>query len=228
MAMLSLLLTLQLAVTPLQQNVLTPDEAKEGFKLMFDGKSAEGWRGFRRQSLPARWKVEEESLTPVPGAGRGGDITTNEEYGDFDFRIEWKIEAGGNSGIMYRASEEVSPAWYTGPEYQILDNTKHPDGKEPKTSAGSAYGIYAPKEEMSKPIGEWNATRIVATGKHIEHWLNGVKVVDYELESTDWLDRVSKSKFAPLPKYGRMPQGHIVLQDHGSRVSYRNIRIKKL
>ena len=219
-----------LALSALQStpNALTSEEKKDGFVLLFDGKSISNWRRWKGEGVPESWKVVDGSLSHVAGAGSGGDIMSDQQYGDFELRLEWKIAEGGNSGIMYRASDKYDISWYTGPECQILDNARHPDGKNPKTSAGSDYALYAPIKDVCKPAGEWNEVRIVAKGKHVEHWLNGTKIAEYEVESPEWKDLVSKSKFADLPDYGRMPSGHIVLQDHGDTVSFRSIRIRKL
>jgi hypothetical protein len=157
---------------------------------------------------------------------QGGDIITIDQFDNFELELEWQIAEGGNSGIMYRVSEDGEEAYYTGPEYQVLDNARHADGQNPLTSAASDYGLYAPIKDVTRPIGEWNAARIVIKGNHVEHWLNDVKVVEYELGSPDWQQRVDASKFKQWPNYGRIPKGHIALQDHGSRVAFRNIRIR--
>jgi hypothetical protein len=158
----------------------------------------------------------------------GGDIMTAKEYGDFDFRFDWKIAEGGNSGVMYRVSVEKGPAYETGPEYQVLDNGKHRDGKSSLTSAASLYALYPPAKDVAKPAGEWNEGRIVVHGNHVTHYLNGEKVVDVELGSDDWNKKVAGSKFAAWKKFGVNKRGHIVLQDHGDEVWYRNVRIKEL
>jgi hypothetical protein len=129
---------------------------------------------------------------------------------------------------MYRVSQEKDPAYYTGPEYQIIDNVKNGDGASPDTSAASVYALHAPSKDMTKPAGEWNESRIVVAGNHVEHYLNGEKVVDYELGSDDWCRRVAASKFAAWKKFGTNRRGHIVLQDHGFEVWYRNVPVKDL
>lgn len=167
------------------------------------------------------------ALTFTPGT-EGGDISTDGMYGDFDFRFEWRISEGGNSGVMYRADEGHPAPYNTGPEYQILDNLKHPDGKKKETSAASCYAMYPSKGTRVKPVGQWNSGRIVARGNHIEHWLNGVRGVSYTIGSADWKHRTEKSKFNLMIDYGTVKKGHIVLQDHGNPVAYRNLRIKAL
>ncbi len=129
---------------------------------------------------------------------------------------------------MYRVAEapELETVWQSGPEYQVLDDARHPDGRRPETSAGACYGLYPAPRGVVRPAGEWNEARIGVQGNHVEHWLNGQRVVSYELRSGDWEERVRRSKFATMPRYGREPRGHIALQDHGDRVAYRNIRIR--
>lgn len=207
--------------------MLTADEQKAGWRLLFDGESTAGWRGFKSASLPAGWQVKDSALTRVAEAG---DIVTDEVFRDFELTLEWKVAAGGNSGIMYRVSEapELKYVWESGPEMQVLDDARHPDGAKPETSAGACYGLYPAPRGIVRPAGEWNRVRIVVQGKRVEHWLNGTRIVQYELGSPDWENRVRKSKFASMPRYGREPAGHIALQDHGDWVAYRHIKIRVL
>jgi len=207
--------------------MLTPDEQAAGWRLLFDGKTAAGWRGFKRETLPAGWQVVEGALTRVSQAG---DIVSEAEFRNFELALEWKVAPGGNSGIFYRVSEapELEWVWQSGPEMQVLDDARHKDGQRPETSAGACYGLYPAPRGIVRPAGQWNQVRILVQGRHVEHWLNGRKVVDYELGSPDWQDRVRRSKFAEMPRYGREPQGHIALQDHGDWVAYRNIKIRVL
>ena len=157
----------------------------------------------------------------------GGDIITTEQFGDFELALEWKVSPGGNSGIMYRVTEAYDESYKSGPEMQVLDDSAHADGQDRLTSAGSNYALNAAPAGVVKRAGEWNAVRILVKGNHVEHWLNGQKVVEYELMSPDWETRVKQSKFAEWPGYGRAPRGHIALQDHGDRVAYRNIKIRE-
>lgn len=208
------------------QNVLTEDEKAAGWKLLFDGQTTQGWRGYRKPEMPAGWDVIKGCLART---GPGGDIITNDAFGDFELQIEWRISPAGNSGIFYRVDESVGGAPYeSGPEMQVLDNFEHADGRNPLTSAGSNYGLYAPTGGGPLPVGVFNRVRIKVQGNHVEHWLNGVKVVEYELNSPDWKQRVADSKFKAWPKYGQIARGHIVLQDHGDKVWYRNIKIREL
>jgi hypothetical protein len=205
--------------------MLTPEERQAGWRLLFDGQTAAGWRQFKGDRLPAGWRVVDGALTRVAEAG---DIVTEEQFGDFELTLEWKVAPGGNSGIFYRVGEapELEWVWQTGPEMQVLDDARHRDGARPETSAGACYGLYPAPPGVVRPAGEWNQVRILVQGDHVEHWLNGRKVVEYELGSPDWRDRVRRSKFRELPRYGREPAGHIALQDHGDWVAYRHIKIR--
>ncbi|MBI4476142.1 MAG: DUF1080 domain-containing protein [Acidobacteria bacterium] len=206
-------------------NTLTDEEKAAGWKLLFDGQSTAGWRGFKSEMAPDGWTAVDGLLTRV---GRGGDLLTIEEFGDFELRLDWKIEKGGNSGIFYRGVEDSEAIYWSAPEMQILDNGGHRDGKNSATSAGSNYALHAPVRDVTKPIGEWNEVRIVAKGAHVEHWMNGVKLLEYELWSPEWEALVKASKFKEHPGYGRAKKGHIGLQDHGNPIWFRNIKIRPL
>ena len=207
-----------------EHNTLTAAERAEGWQLLFDGETTDRWRGFRRQDMPG-WMVEEGELRRVGG---GGDIVTTEQFDDFELKVDWKVQAGGNSGIMFRVSEEWDRTWKTGPEMQVLDDERHRDGRRPITSAGSNYALHAAAEGAVRPAEAWNEARILVNGGHVEHWLNGVKVVEYELWSDEWDELVAASKWDTLSGYGRQRRGHIALQDHGDWVAYRNIKIRPL
>jgi hypothetical protein len=210
-------------------NTLTPKEKADGWKLLFDGKTTDGWHAYRGKAVGDRWKVIDGALVVSSKNGKnGGDIATNDDYANFDLTFEWKVTPGANSGVMYRVSEDKGAPYETGPEYQILDNKKHSDGRNPKTSAASCYAVYAPTKDMTKPVGEWNRGRIVVNGNHVEHWLNGEKVVEYDFGSADWNKRVGASKFAEMDRFGKNKKGRIDLQFHGDEVAYRNIKIKVL
>lgn len=205
---------------------ITASERSEGFRSLFDGTTLEAWRGYRKPSMPEGWRVIDGSLTLVSAGA--GDIVTRDQFRNFDLRLDWKVAEGGNGGIFYRATEEGDYVWRTGSEYQLLDDARHADGKSELTSAGSNFALYPVPRGVSRAAGEWNSSRLLVNGTHVEHWLNGVKVVEYELGSTDWEARVRASKFASMPLYGRAPAGHIGLQDHGDRIEFRNIRIRVL
>ena len=206
-------------------NSLSPAERAAGWRLLFDGRTTDGWRGFKQTTMPAGWQVVDGALTRT---AEGGDLVTTEKFANFELSLEWKVAPGGNSGIFYRASEDDEAIYWTAPEMQVLDDARHPDGKSRLTAAGSDYGIYESPAGIVKPAGEWNQVRIVVDGRHVEHWLNGVRVVQYELWSPDWEVRVRNSKFAPHLHYGRNTEGYIGLQDHGDWVAYRNIKIRVL
>lgn len=204
-------------------NTLTAEERAAGWALLFDGRTMAGWRGYKQERAPAGWSVVDGALTRIGG---GGDIVTTEQFGNFELALDWKVAPRGNSGIFYRATEDVERIYHSAPEYQILDDTRHPDGRNALTSAGSLYGLYAPRPEAVKPAGEWNQTRVVARGPRVEHWLNGVKVVEYDLTSEEFARRLAGSKFTEWPQFARAMSGHIGLQDHGDWVAYRNVRIR--
>jgi 3-keto-disaccharide hydrolase len=202
----------------------------QSWQPLFDGKTTDGWRGYKMDSVPSAWQVIDGALTLNAKGGEptGGDLITTKKYANFELSLEWKVAPGANSGIFYRASEDSDAIYWNAPEYQVLDDAGHPDGKSPLTAAASDYALYPTDSSVVKPAGQWNATRIVVDGNHVEHWLNGVKVVDYQLGSPDWTERVAHSKFAPHPRYGKNTTGYIGLQDHGGWVAYRNIKIRIL
>ena len=206
---------------------LGADEREQGFESLFDGSSLAGWHLYRKPGQAVTgWQVIDGAITRTSA---GGDLVSDREYGDFDLRMEWKISPGGNSGIFYRGDESQPAIYWTAIEYQVLDNERHPDGRNGKDRWASAvYGMYPPTSVATRPVGEWNQARIVARGAHVEHWLNGVKVADYELWTPAWKARVAQTKFKDWPGYGMAPKGHIGLQDHGDEVSYRKIRIREL
>ncbi|HVZ47642.1 MAG TPA: DUF1080 domain-containing protein [Gemmatimonadaceae bacterium] len=190
------------------------------------GNSLAAWRGYKSDQVPPGWSAENGVLTKLRPVE---DIVTRDEFGDFELSLEWKISAGGNSGILYRGTEEYDHIYWSAPEYQLLDDDVHPDGKNPLTRAATDYALYARTAGALKPVGEWNETRIVVKGAHVEHWLNGVKAVEYELWSPDWKAKVAASKFKDWPHYGMAKRGHISLQgDHPGSLSFRNIRIREL
>jgi hypothetical protein len=160
---------------------------------------------------------------------RVADIVSKDEFGDFELEIDWKIGEAGNSGIFYRGTEEYDHIYWSAPEYQLLDDIKGADNKTRLTCAGAVYALYPSPPGHLKPVGDWNTARIVAKGAHVEHWLNGVKVVEYELWSPDWEAKVASTKFKAWPKFGRAKVGHIGLQgDHEGALAFRNIRIREL
>lgn len=208
-------------------NALSQAEKEAGWQLLFDGGSLEdNWHSFKRDTV-AGWTVEDGTIALKGG---GGDLVTDETYDDFELSLEWKIEEAGNSGIIYRVVEapEYSATYVTGPEYQLLDDQGFPQELKPNQYAGSNYDMRAPSKKVARPAGQWNKTRIVVNRNHVEHWLNGAKVVEYELGSESWKLRVETSKWKDYPDYGKAEEGHIALQDHGNQVWFRNVKIREL
>lgn len=204
-------------------NVLSAEEQNAGYRLLFDGVSTNGWFPFRPETAKGAWVVEDGCLTPK---GKSHELATNEVFGDFELRFDWKIAPGGNSGVLYRVEKGFHPPT-SGPEFQLLDNKRHKVGGMPLHQAGAVYAIYPPTSDPGNPAGEWNTARIIAKGNHIEHWLNGTNVCDYELGSADWKARVGKSKFAKHPQYGVATKGHILIQEHGAPIWFKNVRIRE-
>jgi len=200
--------------------------AAGAWKPLFAGNTISGWRGYKSQDVPAAWKVADGVVTKE---GQGGDLITKDQYGDFELEFEWKLQPGGNAGVFYRGTEEYDHIYWSAPEYQLLDDAAHNDGKNRLTAAGSAYALYPPPAGVVKPAGEWNTAKIVAKGAHVEHWLNGKKVVDYEMWSPDWEAKVKASKFKDYPNYGKAKKGFIGIQgDHEGTLWLRNVRIREL
>jgi hypothetical protein len=204
-------------------NALTEAEREAGWELLFDGRTSTGWRGFRKESMPDGWQVVDGTLHR---AASGGDIVTVETFESFELSLQWKHAGKGNSGIFFRVSEDHDEVWHTGPEYQVLNDAMHPNLK-PTQMCGANYDLHPPSEAAAKPAGEWNETRLIVDGDHVEHWLNGKQVVVYELGSEDWAKRVAESKFHRFPKYGRNAVGHLALQDHNDPVWYRDIKLRR-
>lgn len=207
-------------------NELSDDEKSGGWTLLFDGTSLDGWRAYTSTTPPSGWTVKDGVLART---GDGGDLMTTREYRNFILDLDYRISVGGNSGIMYRVTTDGDRPYHSGPEYQILDNERHPDAKNGRDRfAGANYALHPPAKDSGNPAGEWNNARIVVNGNYVEHWLNGEQVVRYELGSDDWKRRVAASKFAEWPMYGKAARGHIVLQDHSDLVEFRNIKIREL
>ncbi len=187
------------------------------------------WRLFRGEAIPEAWVVTEDGGFHFTGEGEGGDIITRAQFDNFELELEWKIAEAGNSGIMFRVSEDHDTPWRTGPEMQVLDDAGHPDAENGTDRlAGANYDMHSPTANVVKPAGEWNQVRLVANDAHIEHWLNGEKIVEYELWSDEWKALIAESKWIDMPNYGMEKSGHIALQDHGDPVWFRNIRIRRL
>lgn len=202
----------------------TAEERAEGFIALFDGTSTAAWRGYWSEAMPEGWHIVDGVLTKSTAIG---DILTREMYSDFELRLDWKLGRGGNAGIFYHGTEAYPKVYWSGPEYQLLDDANAADGRSRLTAAGAAYGLYPAPEGVVRPAGEWNTTRIIVRRGHVEHWLNGVKLLEYQLWSTEWREKVAATKFAAWPGYGLSGRGHIAIQgDHAGELSLRNIRIR--
>ncbi|HUR58175.1 MAG TPA: DUF1080 domain-containing protein [Opitutaceae bacterium] len=228
-------------------NSLSPAEVQEGWSLLFDGQSFKGWHGYSKSTFPDRgWTIADGCIKNAQGTGRpaanGGDIVTDESFTDFDFRFEWRIAPGGNSGIKYFIKERTGAPgakMYVGDdgrsavghEYQLLDDEKHPDGVQngPIRQSGSLYSLIPPNAAKKlKPVGEFNESRLLVRGKHVEHWLNGAKVLGYDLESPELMATIGKSKYGTVPGFGTKFATPILIQDHGDEVWLRNLKIRRL
>ena len=214
-------------------NTLSEKEKAAGWKLLFDGKTTDGWRGYKMDKMPPGWRVLDGALVKVKpgaggkGAGGGDDIITVGQFDNFEFTVQWKIVSNGNSGILYRVTEGAATSWHVAPEMQVLDNTKHPRRKKSQL-AGALYDLYAPAKDVTKPVGQWNTAKVVADGRRVEHWLNGVRLLAYELGTDDWNKRIAASKFKNMPKFAKAQKGHLCLQDHSDRIEFRNIKVRPL
>lgn len=221
------------AVEDLPTATLTDQQKAEGWRLLFDGVSTTGWQIFKGQENNT-WEVADGTLhckavdENIAGVGdKRSDIMTTEEFENFELQFDWKISAQANSGIMFRVTEEFEQPYFTGPEYQIVDDNNYPGGKLTDLQmTGACYDMYAGTNRTVNPVGEWNTSKIIANGNHIEHWLNGSKVLEYEIDSPDWAKRRDASKWKDVKGYGVPKKGHIDLQDHGNEVWFRNIMIK--
>lgn len=211
----------------------------DGWKLLFDGKTTNGWRGARLDGFPeGGWVIEDGVLTVLESGGGesvgGGDIVTLDKYSDFELQLDFKLTPGANSGIKYFVDPELNkgPGSSIGLEYQLLDDQLHPDAKlgshEGSRTLASLYDLIKAENKKPNPIGQWNHARIVSKGNHVEHWLNGRKVLEYERKTPEFRKLIQESKYKKWPGFGEWGKGHILLQDHGNTVSYKNIKIKEL
>ena len=204
----------------------------DGFKAMFDGKTLNGWRGYKKaDAAETRWKVENGIVTipEIDGKDTKGqrDIVSDATYDQFDLKWEWKISEGGNSGLKYFVLEDEPSA--IGHEYQLIDDERHPDAKiGPHRQTAALYDVFPAADRPIKPAGEWNNSEVIVKGTHVEHWLNGKRVLQYELGSPELKAAIAKSKFKDIARFGTPVKGHILIQDHGDQVWYRNVRIKPL
>jgi hypothetical protein len=204
----------------------------QGWTVLFDGTPASlaaNWRGYRKDSMPGNWRVEDGAIAYVPGSAEGrGDLVTREQYGDFEFEYEWRVAPGANSGVMWRVSEDRPLPWQTGPEQQVLDDERHLDGRIPSHRAGALYDLVVPPAGVARPVGEFNRARIVARGPRVQLFLNDRLTADVDFASDSGRRLVANSKFKAMPGFAQNARGHIVLQDHGDRVWFRNVRVRPL
>jgi hypothetical protein len=201
-------------------------EQTTGWRMLVENGSLAAWRGYKSDTIPPGWRAEGDMLIkerPV------ADIISRDQFGDFELMLEWRISSGGNAGIFYRGTEEYTRVYWSAPEYQLLDDANAPDGRNPLTQAATIYGLYPRAGGTLKPVGEWNETRIVLKGAHVEHWLNGVKVAESEMWGDEWTAKVKASKFNAYPNYGLAKRGHLALQgDHAGTLAFRNIKIREI
>lgn len=221
-------------------NTLSKAEQKQGWKLLFDGKSFTGWHGFRKSAISPDWKIEDGAITlkvdyntdkTRKNAALKSDLVTDGEYGNFELQMEWKISPCGNSGIIYRSVEadKYGATYVTGPEMQVLDDSCHPDGKIEKHNSSDLYDLVKANPRPLKPVGEWNQVRVIVKEGNVQHWLNGQKVVDVQMWTPEWDQMVQKSKWKEHAAYfAKSKKGRIALQDHDNQVWYRNIKIREL
>jgi len=216
-------------------NTLTREETAAGWKLLFDGKTFAGWRGFHRDKFPDEgWVIEDGTIKHTKGTSpNAGDIITLGEYENFEFQADWKISPGGNSGIKYLISEDLIKTGHAGLgfEMQVLDDDLNPDaklGKNGNRTAGALYDLIPPKNKVLKPVGQWNTVRLVVKNGHVEHWMNGAKILEFEIGSPDMKALIADSKYKVNPGFGDVRKGHILLQDHNEEVWYRNLKVREL
>ncbi len=204
-------------------NTLTAAEKAAGWKLLFDGRSLAGWKGFKAARPDAGWHVVDGALAPDPKTSK--DILSVGTYGDFELSFDWKISPRGNSGVMFHVTETGDETYWSGPEYQVLDGSLP---ARPTEQVGALYALYAPTKAAAKPVGEFNTARIVIRGGKGEHWLNGEKIVEFDMTSADFKARVAASKFNAWPMFAAARRGHIAIQNHGNDVWYKNVKIREL
>lgn len=222
----------QNAMSAAPLNTLTDSEIANGWELLFNGEDiSENWRGYKMDTVPTKWEVEDGAIFFNPNNyGTGGDIISREQYSEFEFALEWKVAPASNSGIFYHAveSDEYEFPYETAPEMQVLDNDRHGDGKIESHRSGDLYDLLKSSVENVRPVGEWNSVRIVVRGNTVQHWQNGEKVIETTMWDDNWDALIADSKFATWPGFGKSNVGHFALQDHGDPVWYRNLKVRKL
>ena len=213
---------------PQKDNTLSKKERKEGWVLLFDGTTMNGWRAYKNKESEG-WDVKNGELyCKEEGVKKRADLITNNKYENYELLIDWKIVPKKNSGIIYMVTEDNAASYESGPEYQLIDDLGYPSKLSDKQLSGSNYDMHAPTAKVAKPAGEFNQTKIVINKGHVEHWLNGTKVVDYQLWTPEWEQLKANSKWKDVKTYGMSKSGHIALQDHGGGVAFKNIKLKPL
>ena len=214
-----------------QANTLTEAEKNDGYTLLFNGQNMDGWRTYKNKKSDS-WSAVDGILyckgDSTNKSDLRADLITEKQFENFDLSVDWKISPQGNSGIIYLATEDNPGSYQSGPEYQIIDDKNFPQKLETWQMTGANYAMNPAPDAAPNPVGQWNTSRIVKNGNHVEHWLNGKKIVEYEINSEEWKKNKTEGKWKDTPNYGTAKKGHIVLQDHGSEAWFRNIKIKEL
>jgi hypothetical protein len=217
------------AAEPAAPNTLTSAERAAGWRLLFDGKTTTGWHTFGKPAVQG-WLIENGELIALgQGGDHANDIVTNDTFENFELSVDWKLSPRANSGILFNVVEQGYEMVYaTGPEYQLIDDAGWPDKLEEWQQTAANYAMHVPTAKAARPVGQWNVSKIVVNHGHVQHWLNGVKVVEYDLWTPDWEARVKAGKWKDFPGYGRAHRGSIALQDHGNRVFFRSVKVRPI
>lgn len=210
-------------------NGLSSADKAMGWESLFDGKSMDLWKVYKEDGVRG-WKIENDEMIALGLESQSADIVTKESYTDFELRLEWNISANGNSGIFFNVREDdgAEAVYYTGPEYQLVDDAGWGDRISDKQRSGSNYDIHPPRIDVTRPAGEWNQSRLIVDQGHVQHWLNGKKVVEYDLWTEEWQALKTAAKWKDYPAYGEYTSGRLALQDHGNQVRFRNIKVRRL
>lgn len=229
MKYVSFLLCIILFSCQQRSNNLSQKQLEDGWELLFDGKTLDGWRTFKNQPNNS-WKVVDGTLHSLPfdSANQRADLVTIKQYKNFELQFDWKIGYQGNSGVMFRVTEDLDLPYLTGPEYQILDDVGYPGESPEENLTGANFAMHVAQNKTMNPQGEWNSSKLLVNGNHVEHWLNGIMVLTYELGSEEWKQLKANCKWKDVEAYGINNEGHINLQDHGSEVWFKNIAIRIL